>query len=55
MRTEHVPGVGGVETVDVPLGRANMKLLRTLLEERAGCGYAVTDAPMVQLEMSGER
>lgn len=54
VRTEHVRGVGDVETVDVPLGRANVKLLRALLEERAGCAYAVTDAPMVQLEMSGE-
>ncbi|CAM9450741.1 unnamed protein product, partial [Ectocarpus sp. 8 AP-2014] len=53
--SEEVPGVGGVETVDVPLTKANMKLFRVLLEERAGCAYAVTDAPMVQLEMSGER
>lgn len=42
-------------TVDVPLPKANMKLFRVMLEERAGCAYAVTDAPMVQLEMSGER
>ncbi|CAN0350512.1 unnamed protein product, partial [Ectocarpus sp. 12 AP-2014] len=53
--SEGVPGVGDVETVDVPLTKANMKLFRVLLEERAGCAYAVTDAPMVQLEMSGER
>lgn len=53
--SEDVPGVGDVETVDVPLTKANMKLFRVLLEERAGCAYAVTDAPMVQLEISGER
>lgn len=53
--TENVQRVGGVVTVDVPLPKANMKLFRVMLEERAGCAYAVTDAPMVQLEMSGER
>lgn len=53
--TENVQSVGGVVTVDVPLPKANMKLFRVVLEERAGCAYAVTDAPMVQLEMSGER
>ncbi|CAM9878264.1 unnamed protein product, partial [Scytosiphon promiscuus] len=53
--TRAVDGVGDTEMVDLPLNRPNIKFFRAMLEERPGCAYAVTNAPMVQLEMSGGR
>ena len=55
VKREYVDDVGYVLTFDVPHSAANLKKFRTFMADRTNGAYAVTDAPMVQLEMFGER